>query len=552
MKKILNKKIFAALLTMIVAFVMFAWTSPVTYAAEGDPVIVIQNLESGTTYQASGLHVEFTSNNAIEAVDPLNGYSGMFIDSYGYINVDYNDTSGLLTLNYQAVAMGTFVDYSSDIFVVILTGNSITVSSTTGGNISGNAFQITINKREGISGEENFVTNVDDAKPLSFFLDYISAWDNVDGDLSSSIVVETDNYTPNMAVLGTHQVDLSVTDSSNNESTFTFFVTVVDITKPVITGNTTKVQISYTQTWNVTTFKNGLSVSDNYDTLDASDISVLSDGYTSNKTNLGTYNVVYRVIDASGNVGTFTKQVEVIDDIAPVINGPLELITPVNTILTVGDIITEELTASDDKDGNRTAYITIQSDEYTGYGNVVGSYDVVFQVSDTKGNIATHTVTIIVQDNIPPVWYIADGASIVLAPPLVLNHTQIIQLLEATGQISVSSTSQVTFFLDEYTGNENEPGVYLMGFNFENVAGNSSVHNFAITVLSDDGEDPITVEPDPWHKDVMDWFNTNPVGQVVGTVLIILAVIAFAAILVKIATSKSRKARKKGKKRHYR
>ena len=36
-----------------------------------------------------------------------------------------------------------------------------------------------------------------------------------------------------------------------------------------------------------------------------------SDGYTSKKTILGTYNVVFGLTDASGNKTTFTKQIEV-------------------------------------------------------------------------------------------------------------------------------------------------------------------------------------------------------------------------------------------------
>ena len=334
------------------------------------------------------------------------------------------------------------------------------------------------------------------------------------------IYIVTDNYTPNKSVLGTHSVTFGVEDSSGNVSTFAINITVVDVTKPTITGSTVKVQISYTQTWNINAFKSTLVASDNYDTLTNADITIKSDGYTSNKTNLGTYNVVFSLKDSSNNEQTFTKQVEVIDDIAPTFSGQTSYVKNITGILTVNDI-KGNLTATDAKDGNRTAYITVKSDGYTGKGHIVGTYTIVFEVKDTKNNTATLNVTVQVMDNIPPVWYVADGTSIVLIPPMQLTRAQIIDLLVKTGQIDVGSTSNVSFFLDEYAGNEDEPGIYNLGFNFSSASGHSSVHNFTITVAYvNDGDGGITIEPRSNVGNTLFWVGVCVVVIVIGIVIL--------------------------------
>lgn len=529
MKKLIRLSMITLVLTLSILL------TAQTAHASGETFIVT-NLDTNQTYNTTS-PVSIMDNQGEEfgVFDGLNGMSFLF--STTDMTATFQVDSGKWELVY--LSGGNYVTYHTDIFSFIVDGNTVTVG-TDSGPITMNTFQVSINKREGISGQENFVTNVDDAKPLSYFINYFEAWDNVDGDLTSSIYVVTDNYTPNMSVLGAHSVTIGVTDSSSNESTFTFTVNVVDITNPVITGNSTKVQVSYTQTFNITSFKSTLVATDNYDTLSNTDIVIKTDGYTANKTSLGTYSIVFEVTDSSGNKATFTKQVEVIDDIAPMFSGPSTITKPTGSILTVNDI-KGDLTASDVKDGNRTSYITVKEDNYTGFGDRVGSYTIIFEVSDTKGNIATHTITVNVTDDIPPVWYVKDGASIVLAEGMSLNRTQIISLLEATGQISVSSTSQVTFFQDEYSGNEETPGVYMMGFNFEDASGNESVHNFAITVLSGEDTDPITVEPDTNLGDLVWAFIITPLGIVVSIIIVSTIVIV---IKVKFFPKKKGKKRK--------
>lgn len=176
-------------------------------------------------------------------------------------------------------------------------------------------------------------------------------------------------------------------------------------------------------------------------------------------------------------------------------SGTTTITKPSNSILAVSEI-QAQLTAHDAIEGNKTGQITILSDGYTGKGNVVGSYEIVFQVQDSKGNKSTHMVTVNVVDNIAPVIYIKDGVSVILKANEVLTRDQIISILQVTGQVqNVTQATQFSFLVDEYQGNESTPGVYMLSVRATSVNGNQSVHNMMINVLDADTEDDVTVEP---------------------------------------------------------
>jgi len=64
----------------------------------------------------------------------------------------------------------------------------------------------------------------------------LSVFDNVDGDLTDDIIVDTDEYTGNETTLGDYDVIFSVSDSSDNISYITVTVTVVDDVAPALSG----------------------------------------------------------------------------------------------------------------------------------------------------------------------------------------------------------------------------------------------------------------------------------------------------------------------------
>jgi hypothetical protein len=206
-----------------------------------------------------------------------------------------------------------------------------------------------------------------------------TALDDVDGVITSSIVTVNP---VNTSILGVYVVTYNVSDAAGNPAVqVTRTVNVVDTTLPVITRlglNPASVVVSNVYT------DAGATALDNVDgNITASIVTV----NPVNTAVIGAYTVTYNVTDSSGNVAVQrTRTVNVIataDTVPPVIT--VVGSSPVS--LTVGGTYTDSgATASDDIDGDITDNIvTINPvDE-----NVVGTYTVTYNVSDSSGNAAT-------------------------------------------------------------------------------------------------------------------------------------------------------------------
>lgn len=210
-----------------------------------------------------------------------------------------------------------------------------------------------------------------------------TATDNIDGDLTSSIVI---SGSVNTSVAGTYFINYNVSDTAGNaaaEVTRTVNV-AADTTAPVITliGNAS-ITLELGQTYN----EQGATATDNID----GDISanIVIGGDTVNTNIAGTYVITYNVSDAAGNAANqVTRTVTVNPDTTPpviVLNGS----SPVN--LTVGDTYTElGATATDNIDGNITGSIVIGGD--TVNTSATGTYVVTYNVSDSAGNAANQVI----------------------------------------------------------------------------------------------------------------------------------------------------------------
>ena len=206
-----------------------------------------------------------------------------------------------------------------------------------------------------------------------------TATDNVDGDLTSSIVT---SGSVNTNVAGTYTITYSVSDAAGNSDSATRTVTVnPDTTAPVISlvGAATinlNVGDSYTE--------QGATATDNIDGNLTS--SIVTTG-TVNTNTAGTYTVTYSVSDAAGNSASETRTVVVsADTVAPVIT----LLGSATVNLTVGDAYNDAgATATDNIDGNLTSSIVVSGSVNT---NVAGNYTLTYNVNDAAGNAATPVI----------------------------------------------------------------------------------------------------------------------------------------------------------------
>ena len=223
-----------------------------------------------------------------------------------------------------------------------------------------------------------------------------TASDNIDETTPSLITVESD---VDSDTAGTYTVIYRVSDSSGNAADQkTRTVVVSDTTKPVIT--ITGGDIDHEQGTPYTDL--GATASDSIDGDITSLITVESDV---DSDTAGTYTVIYRVSDSSGNAADQkTRTVVVSDTTKPVIT------------ITGGDIDHEQgtpymdlgATASDNIDGDITSLITVESDVDS--DTAAGTYTVIYRVSDSSGNAADQkTRTVVVSDTTKPVITITGG-----------------------------------------------------------------------------------------------------------------------------------------------
>ena len=113
------------------------------------------------------------------------------------------------------------------------------------------------------------------------------------------------------STVGTYTITYSATDASGNTGTATRTVTVVDTTAPVVTvTGDTSVTVELGSTYSDA----GATATDL-----SGDVTVVSSGTVDTDT-LGEYVITYTSTDASGNTGTATRTVTVVDTTAPVIS----------------------------------------------------------------------------------------------------------------------------------------------------------------------------------------------------------------------------------------
>ena len=212
---------------------------------------------------------------------------------------------------------------------------------------------------------------------------YVSASDNVDGDVTAFITTDVELDT---SELGTQVINVSADDNSGNTSTQQLVVNVVDTTAPTIKlTKGSSVTANYGKSFKVSKY---YKVTDNYDE-EVSDIVVDGEVDTSAE---GDYELVITATDSSGNSSSKTLTVTV-DDLA----GPTITLSKSKVSIKNGASFSAKsylVSAIDNKDGDVTSDVKISSSVNT---KSAGTYTVTYSVSDSSGNTSTKTLKVTVQ-----------------------------------------------------------------------------------------------------------------------------------------------------------
>ncbi|PLX75188.1 MAG: hypothetical protein C0615_08025, partial [Desulfuromonas sp.] len=206
-----------------------------------------------------------------------------------------------------------------------------------------------------------------------------SATDNSDGNLTSELVIVGLPVDTN--IIGNNVITYDVTDSSGNPAVqVTRTVNVNDYTAPVISligEDSVDVEVFSGEYVDA-----GATATDNYD---SSLPPVTIDTGAVDTSVLGEYTVYFSVSDVSGNVGTLTRTVNVIDTVSPVIS----LIGENPLTYEAGGTFDHFATvlANDNYDGDITLSVIVGGDSIP-VPATVGVYNVTYDVFDNSGNAA--------------------------------------------------------------------------------------------------------------------------------------------------------------------
>ncbi len=330
------------------------------------------------------------------------------------------------------------------------------------------------------------LTDYDDPITVEEIQSKLTAIDNVDGDISDKISIKEDNYSSvDPLILGDYTVTFEVSDEAENTSELTITIRVEDIVAPTISGPET-IQATTNTHIDTTTIMSLFTVSDNYDSdEDIEDgFELYSDSYTLNSGKIGTYDVVYKCVDSSGNTTFKNVAVSVIDDTKPLIYGNNSYVKSCSSTLKLSNIM-NSLTANDNCDGDLSKNITVKSDNYSKNSDKAGEYKIVFTVTDSSGNTSNDfTVTIKITDDIFPVFYV-DSSFININQYNSMTRDEIVAFLISTDAIDGNNMQNVSFIVDNYSGHESEVGEHNVSLKVTYKDGKESYLGITMNVIGD-------------------------------------------------------------------
>lgn len=205
----------------------------------------------------------------------------------------------------------------------------------------------------------------------------VTAQDKEDGDLTSKIIIESNNVDTTKA--GIYYVVYKVTDTAGESTTKRITVKVLINEDPVF--NVEDKVITQGKEFNPL---EGVRVTDKEDGDLTSTLKVIKNTVDINK--VGKYQVTYQVTTKQNKVFTKTITVEVKENQVPVIETQNKMITQNSEFNPL-----ENVTATDFEDGNITNKIKVIKNNVD--TKKIGTYSVAYQVTDSYN----HTVTLEIQ-----------------------------------------------------------------------------------------------------------------------------------------------------------
>ena len=247
-----------------------------------------------------------------------------------------------------------------------------------------------------ISGPERIIVSYPSIRSLESILLEFAASDNVDGDLSSTISVQTNEYLDAQS-LGEYVMIFEVSDTSGNSSTFETVIEVIDQEAPLITAPG-MISLGYEFPMDEIEILALASAFDNHDGDLSAEIFLVMNTYTPNAYYVGEYQVVYRVVDSSGNTSDKPLTIQVFDNVGPILYFDTKVIAVYQNQYLTPTQITQLLIKSAVLQ-DLTYRVRVVEDHYTLHHTTPGNYHMTLEFTDEYARVFTHIFRIMVKEH---------------------------------------------------------------------------------------------------------------------------------------------------------
>jgi len=331
------------------------------------------------------------------------------------------------------------------------------------------------------SGAGAYIVSYQSSESISTIINnHIYADDEVDGDLSSQIIIVEDNYTANIGIVGNYIVNLSVSDSSGNTAYFSLTVIIKDEIAPIIVGPAFIDVNVNDSTPLIDIIDQYFILGDEYDSNPS--LNILSDYYSLSSSTTGNYFVEISLIDSSENITDKSFIINVLDTDAPVMIGEVMHNSYLSSHLNTSDII-NSLSFTDNHDDVSVLSPTITSNGLLGNELIPGTYFIDIELEDLSNNTLYKTLTVNVVDDIAPS---ISGPATYSSSYTVNNTVQDIEdMLSVSDNVDSLSNDDIYIISDNYTNRNVEIGEFQIVFGIVDSNNNESTHQINITLFDD-------------------------------------------------------------------
>uniref|UniRef100_UPI000E5091BE immunoglobulin-like domain-containing protein n=1 Tax=Paraclostridium sordellii TaxID=1505 RepID=UPI000E5091BE len=337
---------------------------------------------------------------------------------------------------------------------------------------------IKVNEKPSIKLKDKYKDKIEieKGKKDTNFLDFVTATDKEDGDISKNIKVDKSKLDTNKE--GDYTITYSVKDSEGATTTLDAKIKVIKVNeKPSIKlKDKYKDKIEIEKGKKDTNFLDFVTATDKEDGDISKNIKVDKSKLDTNKE--GDYTITYSVKDSEGATTTLDAKVKVIKSNKQI--GEAPSINANDKVIRVGSNFYpfREITANDKEDGNLTGFIKLKYNELD--TNKEGDYKLIYTVTDKDNNTTEKSINVKVKD--------FGEKPVITAFDVTLEKGQAFNQMEnisATDKEDGDISKNIKVVSNNV--NVNIPGNYLVEYSVQDSDGNISKCTRNVIVKEIDG-----------------------------------------------------------------